>query len=353
MKHYCLLLPALLLVLHVSAQTQPVAPQTQKTLLTKKTATWCPLCGTWGWTFFQDLVTDNSSNAVFFAAHYSGDLQNPTALAMVANFGGSSQPRFYLNHTMQNVTSTNMPTARQDMRNQVTAAAAADPVAQTGLVAGYRGDTLRIRTRTRFFQPEDGEYFLGVYLVEKTVIANQASLGPNTQHKFVLRQSFSPTWYGMTLAQGQITAGTDIDRQFELIKTPMQTLSNLQIVSIIWKKEDDLYQIVNTNATDTFEQIVDVVSATDDLEARGYSWLVSPNPTRGPLTVATDFPYPLATAQLDLYDQLGRRVRTLYRGAWPAGAHQQPFEESELAAGVYFLRLNAAQGQLVRRLVIW
>ena len=49
-------------------------PEVQRTLLTKVTATWCPSCGSWGWSFFEDIIEDNTGKATFMGAHHSGNL---------------------------------------------------------------------------------------------------------------------------------------------------------------------------------------------------------------------------------------------------------------------------------------
>ncbi|MEO1714235.1 MAG: hypothetical protein AAFU60_12955 [Bacteroidota bacterium] len=58
------LLFALLLVLGGSLQAQEVMEVTTP-VITKKTATWCINCGTWGWDLFEGLVSANQNSAVF------------------------------------------------------------------------------------------------------------------------------------------------------------------------------------------------------------------------------------------------------------------------------------------------
>lgn len=71
-----------------------------------------------------------------------------------------------------------------------------------------------------------------------------------------------------------------------------------------------------------------------------------PNPARGSASVA--FALPTAGhARLELFDVRGRRVRTLVDGPRPAGAHVARWDGRDesgapAAAGVYFLRLEAA-----------
>ncbi|HHB79571.1 MAG TPA: hypothetical protein ENK85_10105, partial [Saprospiraceae bacterium] len=58
----------LLLAVGISylAQAQEV-PQTQSSLIIKKTASWCPPCGGWGWDLFEQLIDDNDSQAILWA----------------------------------------------------------------------------------------------------------------------------------------------------------------------------------------------------------------------------------------------------------------------------------------------
>jgi len=67
---------------------------------------------------------------------------------------------------------------------------------------------------------------------------------------------------------------------------------------------------------------------------------VSPNPVR--LEAQVRYALPEAgEAQVVLYNALGQKVRTLAEGTRPAGRHQVQLETSQLASGLYFLRLRA------------
>jgi hypothetical protein len=45
--------------------------------------------------------------------------------------------------------------------------------------------------------------------------------------------------------------------------------------------------------------------------------------------------------RLEVFDMLGRRVRTLFRGTASPGVYEEQFEASGLPTGVYFYRLTA------------
>lgn len=79
------------------------------------------------------------------------------------------------------------------------------------------------------------------------------------------------------------------------------------------------------------------------------SW---PNPASG----TTNISYSLRAAEpvtIAVYDLRGRRVQTLVRNAQlAAGPHQLAFDTSDLAVGVYFVRVQTSARQLTQKLVV-
>jgi hypothetical protein len=80
-----------------------------------------------------------------------------------------------------------------------------------------------------------------------------------------------------------------------------------------------------------------------------------PNPTSGGASFAFGLPGD-GDVRLALFDQQGRRVRTLARGSWPAGEHRVTWDgrdESgrEVASGLYFARLEHGGQRLIVRLM--
>ena len=81
-----------------------------------------------------------------------------------------------------------------------------------------------------------------------------------------------------------------------------------------------------------------------------------PNPTAGPVTVALDLPRATHGA-IAIYDAAGRLVRRLSEGALPAGRREIRWDGrdgsgTDLAAGVYWVRLDAGTLRETRKLVI-
>lgn len=90
------------------------------TLIHERTATWCPNCGTWGWTLKDRFIDEfKSENVLFIASHHSGDLVNSTATEFGNNFIGSGQPIFYVDGFNINASSSNINTKIEETRLEV------------------------------------------------------------------------------------------------------------------------------------------------------------------------------------------------------------------------------------------
>jgi hypothetical protein len=78
-----------------------------------------------------------------------------------------------------------------------------------------------------------------------------------------------------------------------------------------------------------------------------------PNPASNQATVRYAVPetHRATTVQLLLYDALGRRIRTL-QASGKTGRHERQFSVSDLASGVYFLRLRAGDVVKSRKLTV-
>ena len=79
--------------------------------------------------------------------------------------------------------------------------------------------------------------------------------------------------------------------------------------------------------------------------------LVRPNPFNPRATLRFTLTRSGA-AKLELYDAAGRRVRTLLERSLDSGTHTHSLDASNLASGVYYLRLTAEGEAQVRRAVL-
>ena len=67
--------------------------------------------------------------------------------------------------------------------------------------------------------------------------------------------------------------------------------------------------------------------------------VVTPNPARANASIRYDLPA-AGQVRLALYDVAGRRILNLREGFEAAGVHDAAWSGADLAAGMYFLRLQ-------------
>ncbi|MEK7257887.1 MAG: Omp28-related outer membrane protein, partial [Bacteroidota bacterium] len=217
----------------------------QRSLITKRTATWCPPCGAWGWTMFDNLIADNQDKAVFFAAHFGTSLlANTVGEELTDNFGAAYQPVFYLDEVNQNATSGNAASTRTAIKTKVDDAFAAEPIANSTFKPTWQNGQIKVDASVKFFQATEGDFYLGVYLVEDNVLEYQASIGNNAVHHQVLQASFSTSTWGEPLANGSVEADATFTKSFSLEAEDPAT-HDYEVVGVIWKKVGSKYQVVN------------------------------------------------------------------------------------------------------------
>lgn len=351
----CILLVLCFLVAQFSfAQEDIQVPQKQMPLVSKISASWCPYCGTWGWDFMEALMEDNAASGNVVSLHYSGNYRSQEAAEMTSNFGAFGQPQFFLNSGLINVSSSTVNTARQDVKTNVNSLSAQSPEVQTGFLAGPADGQLNIVTKTRFFQNVSGEYYLGLYLMQKSFIGPQAGRSENSLHKNVLRYSVSGTTFGELIATGNITAGKEVIIQHAI---PLTELSydqdNIRLLSIIWKKVENKYVVVNSNTTDEFTPGVSLIpTANRRLGKADFQFSAQPNVVSDFSLLKLILPSQRKSFRVELWSLHGQKIQDVYQGPLAAGSHQWTIDRSLVdAAGMYFLRLNDGTGQISRPII--
>lgn len=350
MKRYLLSLN-LIVVFSLSLSGQITVPETQMTLITKVAADWCPPCGGWGWDLFEEILEDNAEKAIIVAAHYSGNLKTDAAVAFAANFGATSQPRFFVNETDMNANSGNGASVRASVQTMVDNNATVSPIAQSGIQAIYTPDNLAtISINTKFFQAAEGEYYLGIYHIKKLTIAPQANQPDDAQHHALLDEEIDPNAtgeFGNLLASGSISAEDAFTSSVMLsIDSESFDYENYEVAAIIWKKVGDKFQFVNGNKTD----YVLGPNSTHNLSQLDQSLKVWPTIITQDFNVNLSADEIMKNTQISLYNPQGQLIKVLFEGDLVNG--QQTFtlkRPDNTPTGIYFLRLNTSEGQVVRR----
>lgn len=309
--------------------------QEQRLLITKRTASWCPNCGTWGWTLFKNLTEDNEDKAVLIAAHYDGVLASSAGEELTDNFGGFYQPRFFVNETDQNASQGNIGSIRASVKDQVDAAFALTPVANTGFAPVYSDGALKVDAKVKFFQQAQGDYYLGIYLIENHVTAYQSGIGNNAEHMRVFRESFTAGTFGNQIVNGNVAAGSEFSLSYSLPIGDPQGY-DYEIVGIIWKKEGEKYLPVNTWSTSQINTATAVKETTVSQRLTAV-----PSVTGSGTQIRLELAEQQPVASIDLVNVQGKQVANLHRGLLTQGLHTFEIDRSLIEnSGIYFIRFD-------------
>jgi hypothetical protein len=319
--------------------------EVQKSLVTKRTATWCPFCGQWGWELFEGIIEDNDDKAVYMAAHFGGSmLENPTSLALVGNLGGAGQPRFFFNNEFISASSSSVGAARTTFQNKIDDAYATSPIANTGLEATIEDDMLTVKSKVRFFQEANGEFYLGIYVVEDGVEAYQAGINSVVAHKNILREAFTADQFGELLDNGTIAADTEFDNTYNL-SIPDYNAEEVEIVAVIWQKDGAFYNVVNVWSTTEIEE--GMATSTEEVSAVMNASLL-PTVALQQSTLQLDLTSS-EEVQINVYNMLGQAVQTVFSGTLPEG--QSQFEITRPGSGTYLVQVRSNDQMITRKVL--
>lgn len=348
MKNLSLFIAVILCSFSMEFQAQEV-PEVQRPLISKVAATWCPPCGGWGWTFFDNLILDNEDQATFLVAHHSGDLFNETSKAFSDNFDAPYQPYFYLNIADQQVTAANAAEKRAEVKAAVEAESMSSPIANSSIKAAIDQFLFIVELETKFFQDTTGDFYVGAYVVESGVVNFQEGQGDNAIHEKILQASFTDDAFGEALINGAVEAGDSWKMTFDIPVSYAGDLEHLEVISIIWNKIDDTYFPVNSAVAAEIEVIL---SAPIDFKS-DINLVVSPTRFSQNAQVELELISPLKNATLEVVDVNGRLIHEIYQGALNAGRSSFAIDRAALdQAGLYFLTLNAADQIISRKLIV-
>lgn len=341
----------LLILFSFGLQAQEVEP-IQRSLITKRTATWCSPCGGWGWDFFHDAVEQNEEKAFFFAAHHSGDLVNPTSNAITSNWGAIGQPRFYFDEVDIFAGSSTAAAKLVELKDMVDAAYETEPTVGVGLEVFWdvENEQILINTNTKFFQNATGEFYTGVYLVEDNVINFQQGQGSDANHERVLRASFSDDAFGVPFVDSEFAANDEFPNQFTMtgIENPMVSNLDYEYVAVVWQKVGDLYEVANVNGTTEISEFV--INSIEEITTTGVT--VYPSVFSDLVTVDFELTTAVERAEFTVYDLTGKAVFTSVTNSLSSGQQAISLDLSAIATtGTYLLSMDLDGQQLTRKLI--
>jgi len=326
------------------AQEQISVSSTQKALVTKRTATWCGVCGSFAWDMMKRLEEEfDSTRAVMVKAHHSSSslLHSEVAEAWIDAFESSfSQPRFYVG---EKVIGSGSPTVESTIEERIEAINIATPVAQAGMNLAYEplSRRLRVRAAMHFFQSDaEGSFRLGLYLVERSVVEEQSSRSSAATHVNVLRESLTENPFGTLLHSGTTMAGERFNTELFYTLPEEYDMDNVMILAVIWDDSEDQLQVVNTTGTSSYSLMQTTGVQQPQLAGR---FRILGNPVSDLLQMEVTLEQEYPALNWTIIDATGR-VRQ--QGQWPSlnGSAQQQIDVSDLESGTFVLRLTDGKG---------
>lgn len=321
-------------------------PQEQKIVITKIAATWCPPCGGTAWDNFDVINNTHAGKAVILTAHpsRSSKLHATEAIDFSNNLPQAfGQPLFYVNRSKY--TTNNI---LQNAATAVNEATSASPMANTGMVATIKDNTLTVDAKVKFFQEGDGEYYLSLLVIEDGVIEEQANRGDNAVHKRVLRTSLMGGAFGQAIANGVIATDTEFNFSDSKTLEANWNTENLEVAAIIWQKVNEAYEFVNAHAVNaSFSTSLNI------LETTGVQLSVTPTLLKETATISINAPIALNKVNIALFNTAGQQVQTVFSGPLNNGLHTFSIDKSNLStSGVYFLQMESKGSVISRKLVV-
>ena len=340
-------LPLLISVLLSGYSFGQEVVQKQNMLITKITATWCPNCGTSAWDNKKEIIA-NYPDAVFLTTHIStsSKLYSSTARDYARNLPSAvGQPIFYINRDRYNTGGilNATETAQQTIQGE-------SPLANAGLEMKMEEQVLNVKARVQFFEPANGEFYLSLFVIEDKVMETQASRGSGlVEHSKVLRGRVTSSAFGVLIADGSINANETFDFRINRQIPEEWNQENLEVAAIIWQKNGDIYEFVNTQAISDFS----VFTSVNELAAAGVELTVNPTLLNTQSTVAISLPSAQKDISLQLINTNGQLVTQLFRGDLSGGLHHFPLTKpAALAAGIYLVRLVKDGHSITEKIVV-
>lgn len=315
----------------------------QWTMVTKKTADWCPFCGQWGWEFKNNLIEDFAEdNVVLWAAHHSGGLMTETSKAITDNMPSSGQPVFYINLDNMSVFNSNSAAKRDEFGIVVESLNGFDPIVGVGSDAIFDGEKITTTARAKFLVDSGAEdYYLASYLVDDMLIATQSGQGSNAMHSNILLHSFNgDNHFGINVAENGASAEDEYFVEGELDFTGQSNIPDYtdgySVVTILWYFVDGNYTPINLNR----QSITGSVSTKDLLQNVD---ITAFHLGAGQVALDITSKNNIDDATISLFDIQGRTLGTT-QASIVAGSNSIQLNTQDLPLGTYLINVQSAQG---------
>lgn len=184
-----------------------------------------------------------------------------------------------------------------------------------------------------------------------------------------------PIYEVMASQEQAAGGGYNVDVTVRQIQTSPESNVNIFVMPITLSIETEVgeqrFVVENTAREQTFTLHVDtraiavrfdpdgdllsnedvLVDFGDGLIPTTFAVDISPNPTDGPMRISVDVPT-AADVRVDIFDTLGRHVRTAWDGTTVAGTFRLDTDLNELASGTYFVAARSEGAIEVRAVTV-
>lgn len=344
-----ILLIACLITGTLSMNAQEISTD-QWYLITKKTADWCPFCGTWGWTFKKNIIEDQADKpTVIWSAHHSGGLKTATSAAIIDNLpSAGGQPVFFFDNENFNVGGGNIDSRREDLNNDLELLHTFPALAGVGSTAVFDGTKITNTAKVKFLTDQEpdvngGRYWLASYLVDDILIASQASQGDNAEHQNILLHSFNgDNHFGEKVVDGgNISADQEFLVQGELDFSGDTNIPDYadgySVVTILWSEVGNNLRPFNLN-----KQLVTGTTATNDLLDNVSIAAFHLGAGQVDLNVTSD--KAMTNVTINLFDINGRILSTKSNVSINEGANKVILDAQDLPLGTYVVNIQSELG---------
>lgn len=238
--------------------------QVQNALIVEPTATWCGPCGTYGRPA-TELAIEGNSKAVAIYAHlkapasdYPSQLgQDLAVIYGAANATGTSYsiPKIAVGNNITGAY-TDLNYTANILKGWINTLTAKTSNANTKIEASISGNTLNVKTNTKFFA--DGQdsftYKIAIYVTEDNIAGRQYMTASgsyqNITHNHVSRLCLSSTVVGDELVSGKPSNGQVISKDFSGSIDAAWKKENLTVIAVIWRQKGNSLVFENVDKID-------------------------------------------------------------------------------------------------------
>lgn len=350
MKKSVLLSALLIFSLKSIAQ---VPHEANKALVTCGTATWCGPCGNYGMDVEDYFYTTMGSKGFLIDFHPSTStnnednlFSNQTAIDWVPVFDPYySFPVFAVNAIDKSYTATyvaDMVTAVEDAVNSFPSK---EVIASTGFRYTRVNNVFTVNTVTKFWQEGNGDYYLGAFLLEDSILHSQSGRTDTPYHLNVLRASMAGTSFGDMITSGAVSKGATFNKTFTYTVTNGDwNLQHMKVVVLLFKKTGTGYTYINGND----EQSVPM--GIEDTKT-AINTAVYPNPANDHAELAITLNKP-SHVSITMVDAVGKTVYRSSELSFNTGRSTHNISTAELAAGQYNILIHTEDGDTMERLSV-